>query len=83
MSDRKIATIRKFVSQKGWGIANGPYVHGEIPKRYFVHVANCDAWQLLGIGVRISFIEGPARHTGELPSALEIEIVPSVLGGAL
>ncbi len=76
MEDRKLATIRKWVAQKGWGIANAPYSSTEIPKRYFVHISNAPEDSQLRIGVRISFIEGPARHTGELPTALEVEVVP-------
>jgi hypothetical protein len=71
---RKIATIRRWYGT--YGIAHA-FVSPTIPpQKYFIHNNNRkDPAAVLAIGVQISFVEAPSRNQGELPQALEINVV--------
>jgi hypothetical protein len=73
------ATIRQWVSAKYWGIANERITAGVTPRRFFVHGSKAltpEVAEQLGVGVRILFVEGAPRQSGELAAALEIELAP-------
>lgn len=77
--DRKTATIRKWCGT--WGVANEMSSSGPntAPRKYFVHQNNLrDKTRVLALGSYISFNHGEPRAAGELPQALEIEIVAGV-----
>jgi hypothetical protein len=90
MSDsRLLGTIRRAMPERGFAIANVYTGTSTQPIKYFVHISNfiqdSDAGTVLACGVRISFVPGAPRSTGELPVALQIEIIPApgqkVVGG--
>lgn len=72
-------TIRRWVSNKGWGTAH-VYTPGSAePERYFVHVSKfLSKDMVLAVGTRIAFLVGPPRTAGEYPVALEIELAPAL-----
>jgi len=89
MSNRLIGTIRRAMPEKGWAICNSYGGISGNPVKYFVHISNfiqdADAGTVLACGVRISFVPGEPRSKGELPVALQVEVVPTpgqkVVGG--
>jgi hypothetical protein len=75
--NKKKATIRRWIADRRFGFCNYYTSEGELQK-YFVHYKNATTPEVglaLGLGVRILFVDGPARTEGELPTALEIEIL--------
>jgi hypothetical protein len=71
-------TIRRWISEKGWGMAH-VYTPGVAePQKFFVHVSNLLSSDLvLAVGSRITFLVGPPRTAGEFPVALQIELASS------
>jgi hypothetical protein len=76
MDIKNVATIRKWVGERGWGIANSYDKHGVIQK-VFVHVSNVVSGEPK-LGARIWFVQGPPRSEYDLPVALQIEVVEGV-----
>ncbi|MFZ0232407.1 MAG: hypothetical protein WA306_09330 [Candidatus Acidiferrales bacterium] len=71
---RKTATIRRWYGT--YGIAHAFVSPTTPPNKYFVHNNNRkDPSAVLAISIQISFVEGPSRNQGELPQALEIDVV--------
>jgi hypothetical protein len=68
--------VRKWVDNS-WGIAHSYSRSTDAPEKFFVHKTKLtDASATLDAGVRISFEIGPVRRKGDLPPAIDIEIVP-------
>lgn len=74
---KTIGTLRRWIPNKGWGIAH-VYAPGAVePEKFFVHVNNrLSADLVLAVGSRIQFLVGPPRTAGEFSVALEIELAP-------
>jgi hypothetical protein len=73
---RKTGFIRRWYNS--WGIAHetGNATPNDPPQKFFVHRNNQqDKTASLAIGVKISFTAGAPRGVGELPQALDIEVV--------
>jgi hypothetical protein len=84
-TEKKCGHIRKWVAGTGWGIVNS-YSVGGVLQKYFLHItAFLNTSATPSMGSRVLFVEGPARTEGELPVALEVEViseVPAAEGGA-
>lgn len=67
--------IIRWVDQSHWGIANY-YIHGEAsPRKTFIHISKVISDEKPQMGSRIAFNVGPARFAGELPAALNVEVI--------
>jgi hypothetical protein len=75
--------IRKWVPEGHWGIAHSYTNRTNAPEKFFVHINKASADAELDLGVRISFEPGEPRRKGDLPAALEIEVVPVQTPSAL
>jgi hypothetical protein len=75
MSDRITGFIRLCKPERGWGICNS-YSVDKVLSKYFVHSSNFRSPTTLASGMQVSFVIGAPRSVGELPTALEIAIVP-------
>jgi hypothetical protein len=69
--------IRKWVPEGHWGIVHSYSRGSNSPEKFFVHASKASEGAVLDIAVRISFVAGPPRRKGDLPAALEIEVVPA------
>jgi hypothetical protein len=78
--DRKAATIRKWYGT--WGIAHSFVSPSIPPRKFFIHINNLQSPAVLDLGVEISFVEGAPRTVKELPTALEIGVMPPVVKAA-
>ena len=81
---RRTGVIRRWVVSGGWGAYS---YSGEnvAPQKFFVHFSNAPQGAELDLGIKISFVPGPARSKADLPAALEIQVVsarPTTHGGA-
>jgi hypothetical protein len=74
---KKKGTIRKWIEEGSWGIVNS-YTNGvSAPQRYFVHASRVTSGGHPTLGCQILFKEGSPRNPSELPTALEIEVLPA------
>jgi len=72
--------VRKWVGEKGWGLINS-YAPGGILQKYFVHITSLVPTSATpALGCRVLFVEGPPRSDGELPVALEVEVISASNG---
>ena len=72
--------VRKWVEGKGWGIVNSYRVGGDLQK-YFLHISSVLSTSATPtMGSRVLFIEGAPRSDGELPVALEVEVIAASNG---
>ena len=79
--NRKTATLRRWYDNT-WSIAyeTSSSTATAPPRKYFVHRANLrDKTAALAPSVCISFVQGEPRTAGELPQALEIEVVTTAV----
>jgi hypothetical protein len=77
---KTIGTIRRWAGS--WGFCNVYKDANGAPLRFFVHRSKLvNLADVLDFDIRIAFVEGAPRRLGELPQALEIEIVAPINGG--
>ena len=78
--NRKTATLRRWYGT--WGVAHelSSSSPNTPPRKYFIHQANLrDKTTALTLGMCISFVQGEPRTAGELPQAMEIEVVTTAV----
>jgi hypothetical protein len=74
---RMTGRITKWIPESGWGICNS-YSNGtNAPERFFLHISRFAPDAQVEYGIKISFEPGPPRRKNDLPTALEIEIMPA------
>jgi cold shock CspA family protein len=72
--ERLSGIVKRYHSDRGWGLIYLYPKDGAIPVKYFLHISQCINDTVPEVGVVAHFTPAPPRRPGDLPTAAGIFI---------